>query len=244
MTDFKEMFAGDRGVCLYLQKKLEACPRDLCSNFTVSEAQFRKENITTDLSLTRLFAAFFAISEPREVNAIVKQNCLEHNCKEPRCFVIPDVDVFWEVQFGDMKYSEFGDMKNIFGDEFADEYTTEFRELFFSWKDREKFENFLKQKVDQVLLSYNKEKKYLKHLITQKTAPLKSQEQELFCEVVFSQPPGHEFTLEEVNEKIERNVDPYEMLRGLSKRINKIIEDEFNLKGITTVAKRRVYRNF
>ncbi len=244
MTDFKEKFSGDKGVFRYIQKKLEEVPQDLDSNLAISELQFRNESLTTGLSLVRILETLVTVSEPTEVDAIAKQNCLEHDYKEPLCFLIPDADVFWEIRFGDMKYSEFGDMETIFGKKFADKETTEFHQLFFSWNDREKFENFLKQKADNVLLDYDTEKKCLIHLISQKTAPLKSDDQELFCEIVFSQPPGHEFTLKEVNEVLDRNIAPYETLRGLSKRVNIIIKNKFNLKGATNVGKRKVYRNF
>jgi len=243
MTDFKEMFSGEKGVFLYLQKKLEKISQ-LEANFAISEVQFRKEGLTTGLSLTRIFETLVAISEPTEIDDIAKQGCLERDHKEPLCFVIPNVDIFWEIRFGEMQYSDMGNMVEIFGEKFADKDNTEFEKLFFSWKDREKFENFLKRKIDNTLLDYDKEKKCLIHLLSQQTTPLKSRDQELFCEIVFSQPPRHEFTLAEVNEMIERKIDPYETLRGICKRVNKIIEDKFDLQKTINVSRMKVYRNF
>jgi len=188
MMTYKEKFSGTTGVFLYLLEKIEPL-KLLEASFCISYEQFRSESITTGITLERIWGVLSPLSKALKPDDFQIQQCIEHDIQEPLCFEILDIPLFWQINFGEMKYSEFGDMERIFGREFNDTETTNFDSLYFSWQDKEKLQNWLAEKAQApekiIKDSIEHIPNYL--IINRKQISLGAK-QEAFCAFLFAQP--------------------------------------------------------
>lgn len=223
MVDHKEKFSGKKGVFLYLQEKLEECP-ELEGGITISYHTFRSESITTGVTLERIWKALKPLSKKVKPEAVQIEDAYQHGAPLPLCFHMPEVGFYWQISFGEMKYSEFSDMKNIFGSKFSDPETTNFERLSFSWKDRDKFKNWLAEKAQTPEKMTKDLIKYMpNYLLINGNQISLGKDQNNLCKFLLSQQDNFSAEEADAEEFIygDWQVGKYSKIKELVKEINK-----------------------